>query len=245
MPLDFHNLRLPSQFQGFNPREAFRNYERNLPHWRQPGATYFLTFRLHDSLPASVLRDAHQQQEIWRSRLAHERSINDGAIPASTLEDYEAFQLRTYRQLESLMDNGYGECWLKQPALREIVNNALLHFDGDRYDMHGFAVMPNHVHLAVRPLGEWQPEELLQSWKGFTARSINKQLNRSGQVWQHDAWNRLVRNDEHWFRVMRYVIRNPTKAKLWSGESTVWVNPRLLDSSGGVVREEPPGEEPW
>jgi hypothetical protein len=69
--------------------------------------------------------------------------------------------------------------------------------------------------------------------------------SRSGQLWQHDTWNRIVRDDEHWFRVMRYVVRNPERAKLWSGMSTVWVDLRLLDQSASSVREGMFEDEPW
>ncbi len=195
-------MKLPDDLQGFDPEGAFRNYERNLPHWRQPGASYFLTFRLHDSLPQAVVEEMRAEREAWRQRIARELAQHDGAMTASTEEEYEAFQLRAARRLERLMDEGHGECVLKQPPLREIVATALLHFQGERYAMHGFAVMPNHVHLAVKPLADWQPEDLLHSWKRFTAREINRRLGREGQLWQRDTWNRIIRDAAHWQRVM-------------------------------------------
>lgn len=109
--------------------------------------------------------------------------------------------------------------------------------------MHGFVVMPNHVHLAVKPLAQWQPEELLHTWERFTARVINQHLGREGQLWQHDSWNRIIRDDEHWQRVMRYIQNNPIRAKLWSEQSTVWMDPRLWEEDS-VTREEAPAE-PW
>lgn len=240
------SFKLPPDFQSFSPHRAFRNYERNLPHWRQPGATYFLTFRLQDSLPQSVIDELEIERKAWRQRIAHELAINGGQLSATTSDDYEAFLVRRCRRIESVMDEGHGACVLKRPNIREIVDAALLHFHGERCEMHAFVVMPNHVHLAVKPLGDWQAEDLLHSWKRFTAREINKRLGTTGQLWQEDTWNRIVRDETHWHKVMRYIVRNPAKAKLWNGESTVWVNPHVIGESEGVLREEPAfEEEPW
>ena len=241
---NFERFKLPPDFAPFNPRRAFRNYERNLPHWRQPGATYFLTFRLQDSLPQSVINELEVEREIWRCRIAAELARNDGKLCAQTDEDYEAFLVRRCRRIESVMDEGHGDCLLKQSLHREVVEKALLHFHDKRCDMHSFVVMPNHVHVAVRPLGEWHPEQLLHSWKRFTAREINAQRGQTGQLWQEDTWNRVVRNEEHWLRVMRYIVRNPVKAKLWNGESTVWVNPHVVGDDARL-RENAFEEEPW
>ena len=89
--------------------------------------------------------------------------------------------------------------------------------------MHSFVIMPNHVHLACKPFNDWDIEDLLQSWKGFTSREIAKAINQSGQLWQHDNWNRIIRDEAHWQRVMHYITNNPSKAKLNDGESTVWI----------------------
>lgn len=246
MKVPLEQLRLPEGFMGFNSHHAFRNYERNLPHWRQPGATYFLTFRLHDSLPKSVLEHIQQQQDIWRSRIAHELNIHGGSLPPATTEDYEAFQIRTYRHIETIMDEGQGQAVLKDPGHREIITDALLHFHRERYSLHCFAVMPNHVHVVVQPLADWQPEALLHSWKSFTANQLNSRLGTTGPLWQQDTWNRIIRDQEHWFRVMRYVIHNPDKAGLWTGQSTVWVASELLDGRSCTVKEEAIRvAEPW
>ncbi len=236
-------FQLPPDFQSFDARAAFRNYERSLPHWRQPGASYFLTFRLLDSLPAAVMGEIRNEQAAWESRIEAERRLHDGELTAGTAEDYDAFLVRRCRRLEALMDEGHGSCLLKHPEIRGPVVDALLHFHHERYVMHGLVVMPNHVHLAVQPLGEWQPENLLHSWKRFSARAINRRLGREGQLWQQDTWNRIIRNAEHWHKVMRYIVSNPTRAKCWNSDSTVWVDACLVATSSSV-REETL-EEPW
>jgi REP element-mobilizing transposase RayT len=240
-PVD--QLTPPADFIGFNDRGAFRNYERNLPHWRQPGATYFLTFRLNDSLPAGIIAEHQREQESWRERIAHERELL-GGISQETAADYETFQIRACRKIEGFLDEGHGSCVLKDPVPRKIVCDALLHFHGDRGQVHGFAVMPNHVHIIVKPLGDHQPEALLHSWKRFTAREINQTLGKEGQLWQHDTWNRIIRHEDHWLRAMRYTLKNPQRARLLNGHSTVWWDANLVDSSRSIVREDSP-DDPW
>jgi putative transposase len=160
-------LRLPATFRRFNPRAAMRVYQRNLPHWRQPGATYFLTFRLGDSLPTEVVDEVRRERASWRQQLEKARAKHGGDVPEDLMDEYQAFLLRTYRRMEKVMDAGHGACMLRDASIRKIVNDALLYFHNQRYEMHSFVVMPNHVHVCVRPLEEWQPEELLKTWKGF------------------------------------------------------------------------------
>jgi len=232
----------PPEFRAFDPRGAFRNYERNLPHWRQPGASYFLTFRLWDSLPKAVVDDYRREQDQWQEQLACELASPHG-LSASTEENYEAFLIRRYRQMETLMDEAHGSCVFKAPDVRAIITDTLLHFHKVRYLMHGLVVMPNHVHLAVHPLNHWHVEDLLHSWKGFSALMVNKRLERKGQLWQYDSWNRIVRDAQHWHRIMRYIVNNPARAKCWNDESTVWVDSRLIGQSNVV--HESWIDEPW
>ncbi len=131
------------------------------------GRELFSDFSSSRLLPQLIADEMRAEREEWRQRLARELTQHDGTLSPLTEEEYEAFQLRTARRLERLMDEGHGECVLKQAPLREIVASALLHFQGERYAMYGFVVMPNHVHLAVKPLAEWQQEELLHYGKDF------------------------------------------------------------------------------
>lgn len=236
-------FRLPQDFVPFQSRGAFRNYERNLPHWRQPHASYFLTFRMNDALPAEINAEMRYEQDLWRERIARERARHGDSLPPELEEEYEAFKRRTGRRLERVLDEGHGSCMLRESSIRKLVEDALLHFHGERYEMHGFVIMPNHVHLAVKPLHDWQPEQLLHSWKRFTSRAIHLATGGSGQFWQEDTWNRIIRDAGHWEVVMRYMVANPARAKLWHGQSTVWVNPLVRDDSS-AVREEAE-DDPW
>ncbi len=244
MPPDFT---IPEDFTPFHWQGDFWNYERNLPHWRQPGVTYFITFRLNDSLPREVVEEAKRDKEAWDTRLAQQTKTDE-----LLQEDYAAWQRRTWRKMESVMDECHGSCILRQPEIRQIVADALLFFEGQRSSMHGFVIMPNHVHLAARALNDNQIEDVLKSWKGYTARVINESLKRKGQLWQEDSWNRIIRDDGHWLKVMRYIVNNPTKAHLRENEFSAWFAERTLVERvfQPVVQEPPPPvpypeDEPW
>jgi len=107
---------------------------------------------------------------------------------------------------------------LRRPELAKIVADSLLHFDGDRYRMGDFVVMPNHVHL----MAVFRSPELLKtqcdSWLHFTAVEINRVLKRKGKLWQQEPFDHLVRSAEQYAYVRDYIALNPEKAHLQPGE---------------------------
>ena len=110
--------------------------------------------------------------------------------------------------LEAL-DKGLGACVLRRRDLREIVGDSLRHFDGDRYCLGDFVVMPNHVHLIVCLLGDTEIEPQCTSWKRFTARQINRSLGTRGRFWQEESFDHLVRSPEQFDAILRYIANNP------------------------------------
>ncbi|MEP6974716.1 MAG: class I tRNA ligase family protein [Spartobacteria bacterium] len=175
---------------------------RNLPHWEQSGATYFVTFRLADSLPATRLSELEEERKNWLKFHPHPWSDEDKR------EYYERFS----NQLEVWLDAGEGSCVLAQPAAAEIVAGALTHFDGDRYELGAWVVMPNHVHVLVTPKAENDLGGILHSWKSFAANQINAALERSGPLWQRESYDHIVRNETALARITEYILRNPEKA---------------------------------
>jgi putative DNA methylase len=95
-----------------------------------------------------------------------------------------------------------------------IVQAALLKFDGARYCLHAWCVMPNHVHVLATPLGAWSLSSILHSWKSFTAKQINKALSRDGAVWWEEYFDRAIRDDVHFEVAKTYIEENPVKAGL-------------------------------
>ena len=116
------------------------------------------------------------------------------------------------------MDQCHGSCVLRDPILAHIVSDTLKFFDGDRYDLASFIVMPNHVHILVQFRDDVSLTKQTESWLRFSARQINEQLNQTGPFWQSEPFDHLVRSDEQFVYLSDYVRNNPTKAGLKEGE---------------------------
>lgn len=117
-----------------------------------------------------------------------------------------------------MMDLGHGSCVLREPEVRRLVSDTFLKFEGERYLLHSFVVMPNHVHILLTMADGHSLDKSVTSWKNFTARDINLRSERSGAVWQKDYFDTMVRDWKHFASVARYIRRNPGKAKLAEGE---------------------------
>ncbi len=115
---------------------------------------------------------------------------------------------------DSEMDRGGGECWLKRPNIAHAVENALLHFDGKRYYLLAWSVMPNHVHAMLEMRSGYKLGDQIRSWKTFTARRANETLQRSGPFWSDDYFDRYIRSDRHYETALNYIEYNPVKAGL-------------------------------
>lgn len=162
-----------------------------LPHCDTPGLLQAITFRLADSLPANVL----------------ERLLQGAGDNAEKR-----------RRIENLLDAGYGACWLKQPDVADIAENSLLHWDGQRYRLPAWCVMPNHVHVLIEAWEGYSLPRIVQGWKSFTARLINRHLGRIGTLWMRDYFDRYIRDDHHLAAVVAYIHNNPVKAGLAQNE---------------------------
>lgn len=228
------SIRIPSDFRGLDPGKALHIRERNLPHWRQDGATYFITFRLADAIPRATLDEIEREASRWRARAEHEeRLARGGKLPKAFMEQWEAVQHRQLVKLENTMDAGHGTCLLADSTHREMVAETLFFFNHQRYTLHAFVIMPNHVHLSVTPHSGWELGKLLQSWKGFTSRQINLRLGRHGTLWQRDSFDRIVRHEEHFVKVIRYIAGNPERAKLPPDTFTLWLGGCVEPSDSG------------
>ncbi len=114
---------------------------------------------------------------------------------------------------ENWLDESHGQCDLAKPRVRKIVQDALKHFDGQRYVLGEFVVMPNHVHVLVAPLGAHELSGIVQSWKSFTAHRITRLLNQKGEFWQKETFDHIVRNAEEMERFAQYIRENPVRIR--------------------------------
>ena len=195
-------------FELFDPDADYVIQEgSNLPHWYQPGVTYFVTFRTEDSIPVEVSRRWYAERADWLRK----HNVNDDAdallrLPKSLRREFHERFSREY--LESL-DKGYGKCVLAEPELSSLVADSLFYFDSERYQLGDLVVMPNHVHLIVSLLGFTEITTQCTSWKRFTAKKINEALGNRGRFWQEESFDHLIRSPEQFAAVQAYIRNNP------------------------------------
>ena len=197
-----------------------------LPHWTREGGIYAITFRLADSLPAEIL---HQWRGERDAIIGVSRDLNRDLTATEILRLHELHE----KHIEASLDKGVGECWLKRDDIAAVVRDALLHFDGDRYHLLAWVIMPNHVHVVFRPLGGQEVSQILHSWKSFSAGKANQLLDRQGEFWQSEYYDHLIRDEDDLNHAVNYVMSNPQKAGLepWPMVSK---NENAIDSARGV-----------
>ncbi len=179
-----------------------------------PGATLFITFQLVNSLAAEV-----------KQRLINEAERVEHALSQITDEDErrrQAYhdQKRLFARWDEALDNtASGPRWLAQPRIAELVANSLHYRHARVFDLDTFCIMGNHVHVLFTPFARSDGtyialSAIMQSLKGYTARQVNKLLNREGQFWQHESYDHIVRNAAELQRIRLYILNNPVKAGL-------------------------------
>jgi len=213
-------------FRGFDPHGEVVQRRRNLPHREQPGGTYFVTFRLGDSVPQPLLVQWREEQKNW---LKHHPK------PWNWKTEHE-HKRRFVEDREDWLDRGHGSCLLRDSRAGQIVADALRHFNFKRYVLDAFVVMPNHVHVLVQPTAGHSLADIVHSWKSFTASAINRALDRNGQLWMPESYDHVVRDWRELLAWRQYIAANPEKAGLSDGQF-------VLEQMHALVPEEQ-GEQP-
>ena len=210
----------------FEPNDHVAVVRRHLPHWAQAGTVCFITWRTHDSIPKAVLAEWLEVRDLWL--LQHE--IAPTAVdwkeqlarrdPALLAEFHTTFTA----QWQDSLDACHGECMLRRPDVAEIISKSLLRFDGERYEILDFVVMPNHVHLLATFPDEAAMLVQCESWKHFTAAQINRLAGRTGQFWQPDSFDHRVRHEAQFCQLRHYIAENPGKAHVKDGEFVLYTS---------------------
>jgi putative transposase len=210
--------------QVFDPTQDYTVIERRLPHWSQAGTIAFITWRTWDSMPEKVVLQWQDERSAWLRKQGIDPTRNDWE------DQLRGLDAKLVRELQRILsdrwndhlDQCHGACDLRRPELAKVVAESLRHFDGDRYELTDFVVMPNHVHLLVVFPDEAAQLKQCESWKHYTAAKINKRLGRTGRFWQQDAFDHLVRSGEQFEYLRQYIMENPQKANLQPGEYQVY-----------------------
>jgi type I restriction enzyme R subunit len=183
-------------FQSLDCFQAFTPIvQRSRPHWKHVGTTHFVTLQLADAVPAAA-----------KARLADPRYRNT----------YETFLL-----IEHHLDTCRGACLFRNPANAEVVISAMRHFDGQRYHLGGFVIMPNHVHAILQPLRPQTTTAIVEDWKTYTAHILRLKLHLAGRLWHSETFERLICEEAELQRYHHYMKANPTAAGLKPGSFVV------------------------
>jgi len=194
---------------------AFKNfYRRNLPHIQPEGATLFITFRLANSLPKEVIERLKAQYEEAEKKI---KLVTDRDERERQLDQARR---RYFGKWDDALDSmTYGEKYLSNPQVADLVAESLLYQAGKVYDLEAFSILSTHGHVVFAPLeeanGQYFPlSKIMHSFKLHTALEANKILGREGEFWQHENYDHYVRDEGELERIIQYVIYNPVKAGL-------------------------------
>jgi len=130
-------------------------------------------------------------------------------IAADSAEDFER-----RRRLDAMLDEGRGDCLLRNPHFARTVACALEYFDGERYSLLAWVIMPNHVHVLIEQIEGFPLGDVVSSWKSFAAKAVNKLRGWRGTVWAPDYFDRFIRNERHFANAVSYIENNPVLAGL-------------------------------
>jgi putative DNA methylase len=162
-----------------------------LPHYDDNSKVQFITIRLADSLPTDVFEQLRVEQKM-------------GLVS----------EVELHRVLENYLDSGKGAKYLGDPRIAEMIQANLLHFNGEKYQLHAWVLMPNHGHILLEPCEGHSLSAIMHSMKSYTSHQANKILRRSGQFWSKEYFDRYIRTAEHHRNTVRYIENNPVKAGL-------------------------------
>ena len=236
--------------------------KRRRPHIQPLDATLFVTFRLANSIPKSTVRYYKAKRDWLRDQLRRcERMATDDSSSQKMkwLDEIERLYREWFIKSEDIMHRQLvGPTWLREKAVADKVAENLHRLDDDVYRLDAFSIMSNHVHTVFKPLlDESQIEQILktadygddqipalgkimQAIKGRSARECNLLLGRSGQFWEHESFDRVIRVGK-FEKTIRYVLNNPVKAGIvrrWQDYPWNYCRKELLERLA-LLRESP------
>jgi putative transposase len=206
-------------------------YKRRLPHLFQQNHPVFITWGIKFHLPEHIKSHLYTMKidfEQSCKNLTHEYKLLKANAYHKRVFDWYDSQIGISKELPNV---------LFQPGISDIVKGCLHFYDDKKYCLHAYCIMPNHVHVLFTPYVN--PVEykttlgvITKSWKGYSAKLINKELNRSGAFWNRESYDHLVRNENEFFGIVKYIIQNPVKANLvtnYQDWKFTWVSEDVIE----------------
>ncbi len=219
------------------------HYKNRLPHIAPVGATFFVTFRLADSLPKYVVEELREELKACSRQLLEEK-------PIGYKEKIIRARKKNFAKYDNLLDKErWGKCHLKKVEIAQVMKDKLMQYDGDKYDLVAYCIMPNHVHILIDTsiqitdpdgfINDEIPEnytqlcEIMKLIKGGSSNAINKILGTTGhKLWQKDSYDHFVRSEKEFVNILNYIILNPVKARMvndWKSFPYSFVNSRVME----------------
>ena len=203
--------------KGTRPVSEIKDWHQrfhSVPH-RENKALQSITFRLYDSLPKEVIEEIKLKLDIKKED-----------------SSYNSSQYQRLRQkIAEYEDAGYGQCFLRDERIAAVMQDTLKHFDGERYQLICWCIMPNHVHVLIEVNEGWSLSRIMHGWRSYTANEANRILGRTGKFWMEEYYDRYIRNDNHLQKTINYILNNPANAGLdgwpWVGDRSTGSQPVL------------------
>ena len=215
-------------------KEIHNHCRKYLPHIENQ-RYQMITYRLYDSVPrevieqwkrevgggvraASPLNNEYVANGVQASSLPNTKYAAIGTQASSLPNQRAGSPHSNSKEREKLVmidkyeDSGVGQCFMRDDRVAQIVKDTLFYYDGKKYKIIAWCIMPNHVHILIEVFNGFSLSEIIHSWKSFSANQINKLLNRAGQVWMMEYFDRYIRDYEHFDKVVNYIHNNPVKA---------------------------------
>ncbi len=219
--------------------EKKESYRHILPHFQQPGQSYFVTWSLHDAIPPKALARYSSELDMLKSQIKFlEQQKTDSSEIEKIKQEYYSIRRQYIKAYDDLLDSDRNPgVDLSKPENLEIISGSLQFWEGKRLQNIAFTIMPNHVHWVVNLFDKDIAEnpvylqDILQSVKRHSSNKINKAENRSGTLWQKESFDTTIRNDKHLYYAIKYTLNNPVKAGLvsdWRDWKGTWVQRFLI-----------------
>ncbi|MCA0235145.1 MAG: hypothetical protein LCH81_02040 [Bacteroidetes bacterium] len=213
-------------------------YTRTLPHYHHVGATFFVTFRLYNSLPKSFL----DELSAWYNQ--EKERIEQSLLSSERLKALALLQRDYFRRFDRALDPClHGPTFLSQPAIASEVVRQLKRFDGQYYHLQGYTILPNHGHILLDFSAQADPagqinrdtyknlDYVMQRIKGASARAANLILKNTGTpFWQQEYHDRYIRDRRHLLAAVDYLKQNAVSARLcrhWQEHAFTWIHERF------------------
>ena len=199
----------------YNPIVAKKVNRRNLPHWKQTEKLYFVTFRTADSIPQDKMELFRRKRQQWQQQ--HSEPYSE--------KDKVEYRILFSEKANTWLNNCYGECLLADLECANIVRKAIEYFNGERYFLDHWVIMPNHIHVLLIVRQRYDLSKIFHSWKSFTSNKINRIYSRTGSFWQAETFDHIVRNSRQLEKYREYIKMNIDKAGVcWSQKSILLCN---------------------